>query len=97
MKNLATGTKIEKILEKTLSKKIAELKEYLMLGDFLLYEKELRNYTDGLYNKISECLLKEASVELLGKLKDGAKQENLKKLREREMNIQVATGHVVRL
>lgn len=97
MKDLVTVSKVQHFVEKNLLKKLPELKHYLLSGDLLRYEKGLRAQIDLLYNDISELMLKEASKELLGKLKEQAKQENLKRLREREIAVQIATGHVIKV
>jgi len=96
MKNLATSTKIQFLVEKYLLKKIAELKEHLLSGDILTFEKSLRCYTDEVYNNISEILIKESSKELLTTLYKQARQENLTRLKQRMLGIQIGTGHVVK-
>ena len=96
MKNPAARTKLQFLIENYLLEKIPTLKEYLLLGGILIFEKGLRHCTDEVYNNISEILIKESSKELLDKFYKQAKQENLTRLKERELAIQIATGHVIK-
>jgi len=96
MKNLATTAKLQISIEKHLLKKISKLKGYLLSGDILAFERELRSYTDEVYNHVSEILIKESSKELLDKFYKQAKQENLTRLKERKIAIQIATGYVIK-
>lgn len=97
MKNLITQSKVQKIVEKHLLEKMTELKEHLLAGNLLDYEKNLRIQLDKSYNDISELLLNQSSTELLNGLEKQARGAGLKRLRKRPISIQLATGKVIKV
>jgi len=95
MKPLVTQSKVQKIIEVQLLKKIPKLYSTLLKGDLLSYEQELSERLQTLYNKVSKVLLEECSKELLPQLKEQAKESGLRGLRERPLQVQLSTGYVV--
>lgn len=95
MNPLVTESKIQKILEGQLLKKIPKFYTTLLQGDLLNYEKELSFSLQTVYNKVSKILLEECAKELLPLLKEQAKEVGLKRLRKRPLSIQLGTGYVV--
>jgi len=95
MNPLVTESKIQKIIEGQLLKKIPRFYSTLLKGDLLNYEKELSTSLQSIYNEVSKILMKECSKELLPALKEEAKRLGLKRLRNRPLSIQLGTGYVV--
>jgi len=95
MNSLVTESKIQKIIEVQLLKKIPEFHCTLLQGDLLKYEKELSFSLQGIYNELSKILLEECAKELLPILKEQSKEVGLKRLRKRPLSIQLGTGYVV--
>ena len=95
MNQLATGSKIQKIVEGQLLKQIPKLYSRLLKGDLLNYEQELSFRLQAIYNEISKLLLEECSKELLPVLKEQAKEAGLRRLRKRPLQVQLGTGYMV--
>jgi len=95
MNLLVTESKIQKILEVELLKKIPKLYSTLLKGDLLNYEKDLSFSLQSVYNKVSKDLMEECSKALLPRLKERAKGLGLKRLRKRPLSVQLGTGYVV--
>ena len=95
MNPLVSESKIQKIIEGQLLKKIPKFYSSLLKGDLLAYEKGLSSSLQTIYNNVSKILLEESSKELLSVLKDKAKKAGLKRLRKRPFQIQLGTGYVV--
>lgn len=97
MNPLVTESKIQKIIEDQLLKKIPKLYSILKKGNLLNYEEELSLRLQTIYNKVSEILLEESAKELLPILKEQAKEVGLKRFRKRPFTIQLGTGHIVKI
>ncbi|MEM6963765.1 MAG: hypothetical protein AAF573_03300 [Bacteroidota bacterium] len=97
MNPLVTTSKVQKIIEAELLKKLPELYSNLWRGDLLNYEQSLSFSLQSIYNKISEMLLAACSKDLMPSLKIQAKAEGLKRLRKRPLSIQLGTGYVVKV
>ena len=95
MNRLVTESKVQKIIEGQLLKQIPKLYSRLLKGDLLSYEQELSFRLQTIYNKVSKLLLEECSKELLPILKDQAKEEGLRRLRKRPLQVQLGTGYVI--
>lgn len=95
MNPLVTESKIQKIIEGQLLKKIPKFYSALLKGDLLNYEKELSFNLQSVYNEVSKILMEECSKELLPTLREKAKELGLKRLRKRPISIQLGTGYVI--
>lgn len=95
MNSLVTESKVQKIIEVQLLKKIPKFHSTLLQGDLLKYEKELSFSLQSVYNEVSKILLEACAKELLPVLKRQSKEVGLKRLRKRPLSIQLGTGYVV--
>lgn len=72
---------------------------FLLEGDFLSFEESLYKMILDLYNKISEVLIESISQqeEFLEKQRILAKSKGLKKLKLRQCNLYIRTGHKIKV
>jgi hypothetical protein len=95
---LTLTTKVQKFLEESLSFQIETGLELLMAGNMLDFEKQLRQFVNELYDKITATLLRHIglSSDFRQRLQSLAQRLGLGRLKKREVEIQISTGSWVR-
>ena len=95
---LALESKIQKFIDQHLYYELESGLDLLMEGQLLGFEKQLRGFVNQVYDKIVETLLRYIgrSAEFRQKLKDLAQRLGLRRLKRREVEVQIGTGSWVR-